>query len=137
MAMKIKELDDKFMSRCSEMEKEALRYFRYHRKDIEPPDNYKELLESAYRKWHQVFFTRGVYKAYQRIDCKHLGRLLMAIRKEHNVDRSKVAHALGVNVRTIESYEIGLTPATMEYLYLVSQIFSFSIDELLKNCKIG
>ena len=123
---------EKVESKFSEEEKAAVYYVRYKNGNMAEPENFFISYKTAYWKWRTVFFTKGKPTLYKKIDYKMLGRFIWARRKANSFNRKTLALICGISERTMEKYEKGITPPTVEFLNYFSQIFDCSIDELIE-----
>lgn len=123
----------KVESKFSYEEKAAVHYARYKNGNMAEPENFFVSFKSAYWKWRAVFFANGKPTLYKKIDYKVLGRFIWARRKANGFTRNAVALMCGINERTMEKYEKGVTPPSLEFLNYFAQIFDCSIDELIER----
>lgn len=77
-------------------------------------------------------FSIEKYTIYNELDVKLLGLTLTAIRKYRNVSRMAVANATGFTYAQVEHYELGNCIPSAEFLFMFSQIFKCSVDELFE-----
>lgn len=66
---------------------------------------------------------------------KKFGKCLKRLRIENHLTQEYLASLLNVGVTTISNYETGRNQPNFEKLYILSQHFKVSIDELLCNDK--
>ena len=130
-AERIVELYRKVEMQFSEDELNSIEYLKYHNRLTAIPENYVQSIRTAYRKWYKVFFPRGRHAAYRKIDYKYLGRMLKAIRKQHDLSKEAFARIACTSKRTIENYENGVFPPSLDFLCYIKQTLNISIDDLI------
>lgn len=65
------------------------------------------------------------------MDCKKVGKLIVALRKERNMTQKDVADAMNISDKTISKWERGLGLPDISLLGELSQIFSVDIEKIL------
>lgn len=134
IAARIKELYLQFQSILTKPELEAVWYLRFseNKTSIKPGD-YDETIQTVFNKWKSIYFSRGIPTVYKRIDYKLLGLHLKSFRKERSLTRDCTARCCGINNRTLENYEKGKTPPSLDFINVFCQIVCCSFDELLQK----
>jgi len=61
------------------------------------------------------------------------GGNLLALRKSKNISQEEIGGQINVSRQTISKWELDETTPEMEKIILLSEIFSVSIDELIKG----
>lgn len=134
VSLKLVEIYNKFESRLTEEQKNAIRYFRYHNPDESKPINYEEKIKCAYQKWLHTFFDeRNQSRVLKRINCVFLGRVMKRIRNKSNLRKVVLCEMLGIIPKTLDRYESGKSMPSLEYIVSFCSLFDISIDELLEH----
>lgn len=134
VSLKLVEIYNKFESRLTEEQKDAISYFRYHNPDESKPINYEENIKCAYQKWLHTFFDeRNQSRVLKRINCVFLGRVMKRIRNKSNLRKVVLCEMLGIILKTIDRYESGKSMPSLEYIVSFCSLFDISIDELLEH----
>lgn len=131
LAKRITDLYDKVKERFTVDEHNAVDFLMFrHNKSDRQPEYYVESIRLAYRKWQLIFFPRGITAVYKKINYDLLGKILKSYRKSHGYSRDCIARCTGVSNRTLEKYEKGITPPSLDFLNIFCQIFDCSFNEL-------
>ena len=130
-AVAIMDLDEQFRSFLSKEEEIAIKFLSYHYPNENPPENYRSLILSAYRKWHRVFFKK------HKEDCpdispKRLGKIMRRIRLQNRIKTAHLARMTEVDRSTVSLYESGSRMPSLNYIHKFCYTFAISIDDLLR-----
>lgn len=131
LAKRLSQLHEEFVETLTAYELHIIDLMRFHSKWEKIPDDYYAVQNKMYHKWVQVFF-RKKYTIYNELDVKLLGLTLTSIRKYRNISRMAVANATGFTYAQVEHYELGNCMPSTEFLFMFSQIFKCSVDEIFK-----
>ena len=131
LAKRLSQLHEEFVETLTAYELHIIDLMRFHSKREKIPDDYYAVQNKMYHKWVQVFF-RKKYTIYNELDVKLLGLTLTAIRKYRNISRMAVANATGFTYAQVEHYELGNCMPSTEFLFMFSQIFKCSVDEIFR-----
>ena len=87
-----------------------------------------------------VFQTSNRYHQYEQViqiggHAVTLGDKLSKLRKENNYTQEQLAHVLGVSRQAISKWESNLTYPETDKLIRMSELFSCSLDYLLKGAE--
>ena len=67
------------------------------------------------------------------MDCKKVGELLYALRKERNMTQKEVADAMNISDKTVSKWERGLGLPDVSLLGELSEIFRVNIEKILSG----
>ena len=132
LAKRILTIYEEYYDSLSLDEKDALETMKMRRKEKPLDYEYHQALNRAYEKWIKAFFSHSK-TVYKEIDRKHLGLLIKAIRVERGKSLLGVANATGCSFAMVRHYEKGNAFPKANFLFIFSQIFGCSIDELFKQ----
>ncbi len=65
------------------------------------------------------------------MDAKLIGLKIKKLRNNFNMTQDDLAKFLSVNRETISKWERGIYIPNLEYLFVISQLFEISIDNLI------
>ena len=80
-----------------------------------------------------MYFSRGIPTVYKRIDYKLLGLYLKSFRKEISLTRDCAARCCGINNRTLENYEKGKTPPSLDFINVFAKLYVVHLMSCCKN----
>lgn len=131
-ALRIEKLYEGFLCTLTDLEENAIRFFRYHNSDELLPKEYWASLDSAYEKWSRAFADKNI-KTFAGIDSTTLGKLMKRIRTSSMKNSTETAEILGINRVTLHQYEQGLRLPHIITLYRFCVLFRISMNALIEN----
>lgn len=89
-----------------------------------------QMYREIYAVWCKVCFPKGPLSE-RAIDNVNLGQRLKALRLERGLGVNRTCAILGIATKTFYKYEDGTRQVKLDTLYKMSQLYDFTIDELL------
>ncbi len=132
-AMKIKDLDNEFFANLCDEEVDAVNYKTYHHALNAKPISFEHYLETAYKKWIEVFFENRLIKNHT-INNLVLSEVMRKLRVDKRLTITESADILGVDRTTITRYENGERQPSILYLFKFCKLYGCSMDELIEKC---
>lgn len=131
-ALEINRRFEGFIYTLTDLEKDAIKYLRYHGPDDKMPKDYWSSLDAAYEKWLRVFSEKSI-RSFLEIDAEKLGRLMKKIRTTSFKSSIETAEILGIDRVTLFQYEHGKRLPQINTLYRFCVLFNTSMDLLVEN----
>ncbi len=129
-AVAIMDLDEQFRSFLNEEEKAAIHFLSYHNPNENPPENYRSLISSAYRKWYRIFYKKNKEDCPD-INPKRLGKIMKRIRLQNDIKTAHLARMTEVDRSTVSLYESGSRMPSLNYIHKFCFSFGLKIDTLI------
>lgn len=87
-------------------------------------------IDEIMRNWSQICFPKHKLKL-KSISKIHVGKAIKNQRLYHDMSLKFVADLLNISQATLKSYETGARLARLDVIYVLSQIYNMTIDDLI------